>query len=332
METNFENYLNLFLDSDLCLGTFCKQYNLDKREFEEYLISLNYHPGKKKGKAVKSFKNAVDYYCSHPYSPSVAAKEYGINAQSLASELKLLGLWDESKSGIKKKTYNEFIFDNIDTEEKAYWLGFIYADGYIYNTKPRTKGGQMDYNFELSLKASDISHLQKFANFIGYKSELKISNPDPQHRERYKTRVCLSSKHLWETLNSKGCTPRKSLTLKFPDESIFIESDKYSKKELIRHFIRGYFDGDGCITYHNKEHNEISIQVLGTEEFLSGVIKYSDINTTLYHNHNNPEEITMQIRLASRKAFSFVEYLYNNCTIFLERKYERYLHFCRIYK
>lgn len=57
--------------------------------------------------------------------------------------------------------------------------------------------------------------------------------------------------------------PKKSLILKFPDKSIF------KSKDLIKHFIRGYVDGDGSISYRNKNHSDINFNVLGTFEFLS---------------------------------------------------------------
>ena len=57
-----------------------------------------------------------------------------------------------------------------------------------------------------------------------------------------------ANKYFWNILNSYGCTPRKSLTLKFPDRDIFKSSD------LIRHFIRGYFDGDGCFSRYIYSH------------------------------------------------------------------------------
>ena len=58
----------------------------------------------------------------------------------------------------------------------------------------------------------------------------------------------LNSPHLVETLISYGCTPRKSLTLKFPDFNIF------KSQSLINHFIRGYFDGDGSVFISNEKH------------------------------------------------------------------------------
>jgi len=105
--------------------------------------------------------------------------------------------------------------------------------------------------------------MQKFANFMHYHKELKITNADNKGHTR--CRVCFSSKHLWKTLNSYGCTPRKSLTLKFPNKNIF------KNENLIYDFIRGYFDGDGWITYRNQSHTEMSWGLLGTENFINGI-------------------------------------------------------------
>lgn len=80
-----------------------------------------------------------------------------------------------------------------------------------------------------------------------------------------------SSKHLWEILNKYGCTPSKSLILKFPDESIF------ESKDLIRHFIRGYFDGDGCISYNRYKYGIVPrCSVLGTLQFITKLAEYSN--------------------------------------------------------
>lgn len=62
------------------------------------------------------------------------------------------------------------------------------------------------------------------------------------------SRIQISSKTLTADLLKLGCTPRKSLTLKFPNDGIFKSND------LIRHFIRGYFDGDGSVFISMEKH------------------------------------------------------------------------------
>lgn len=88
-----------------------------------------------------------------------------------------------------------------------------------------------------------------------------------------------------------GVTPQKSLTLKFPDKSIFKSED------LIRHFIRGYFDGDGCISYYRHENRNIGIyfkpqlSIIGTKIFLDELLKIIKIPARYSHDKRHPNEI-----------------------------------------
>lgn len=73
----------------------------------------------------------------------------------------------------------------------------------------------------------------------------------------------ITNKHLWEILNSYGCTPRKSLTLQFPEKEVF------NSPNLVRHFIRGYWDGDGCISYDKRKDSVVPrLSAVGTKQFL----------------------------------------------------------------
>ena len=72
-------------------------------------------------------------------------------------------------------TLNENFFETIDTEDKAYWLGFIYADGYI--TKSKT--GQHNLGIKLSIK--DLAHLQKFALDIKTNKPIGIYKEQTQY-------------------------------------------------------------------------------------------------------------------------------------------------------
>ena len=129
----------------------------------------------------------------------------------------------------------------IDTEEKAYWLGFMYADGYI---------GATEYSVGLNISLKDINHLKKYNNALNYKKGLNISEThlfgssektNKNGETLYMVSTTIRDKQLWEGLNSKGCIPNKSLILTFPDESIFCD------KKLINDLIRGYVDGDGTL-------------------------------------------------------------------------------------
>lgn len=121
----------------------------------------------------------------------------------------------------------------------------------------------------------------------------------------------MTDKHFHDTLIEKGCVPNKSLILTFPDKSLF------SSEDLIIHFIRGYIDGDGCITYGCTGYSIISI--IGTKEFLDGLMElYPDIFTTIYHkDKRHPTSNTYCVELGAEKSAEFGQLLYSNATIFL---------------
>lgn len=201
--------------------------------------------------------------------------------------------------------FDETIFDNIDTEEKAYWLGMIFADGYI---------SSRDNTFELSLKESDYNHLNKFNLFMKYNG----NNIKQRVREKYKSyRWLVVNKHLWNTLNNLGCTPRKSLTLKFP----IISSD------LTQPFMRGYFDGDGCITYSRKGTIFPIIFLLGTKEFLEkvqNILSENNIKSTIRSDKRYKGNTRVLYISNKDESIKFLNYLYSTSTIHLDRKYNRY--------
>lgn len=124
--------------------------------------------------------------------------------------------------------FDEDYFENIDTEEKSYWLGFFYADGYVRDRKTHSES-------RLKLGIKDLEHLEKF------KKTLKADN-DIQIKEKLAI-LALNTRKFTKHLIDKGCHQRKTFTIKFP---------YFLNEHLIRHFIRGYFDGDGCIN-HKKD-------------------------------------------------------------------------------
>lgn len=197
--------------------------------------------------------------------------------------------------------FDNTIFDVIDTEEKAYWLGFIYADGYV--SKNRNE-------FEISLGLKDTYHLQKFANFLKYETNIKTDS--------YRCRFQVCNKHLKESLIKLGVNPNKSLTLTFP-------STKQVPKKLIHHFIRGYFDGDGSIITKETSCVKLRASLLGTSEFLTKVSQEVGIKRNIHNTKSKVKNITFAIN----NSILFCEYIYKDASIYLERKktlYDNYKH------
>lgn len=206
----------------------------------------------------------------------------------------------------QKYDYNENAFDSIDNEEKAYWLGFMYADGYL----GRGKG----YEIKLSLQKSDESHLRKFADFIGDNLPIHDDSDNPNAK-----RVIAGNKKLYMALSKLGCMNAKTFNIKFPDYNIV-------PKHLIHHFIRGYFDGDGGISFDKDERYKkpiLVIYITATQEFLAGCQQ-------IFGTKNKPQDAsycgqvgTFRCR-GNKKPMRILDYLYEDATIFLERKHTLY--------
>lgn len=241
-------------------------------------------------------------------------RKYGVKRQTISKYLKERNI--DVINYQNRCRIDETVFDIIDTEEKAYWLGFIYADGNI---------SAEGHRFEINLSTKDLNHMLKLKSFLkGNDIEIRI---DTNKGEQYPMcRMSVRNEHLWSALNNKGCVPCKSLILEWPDEKIF------SSKSLIRHFIRGYWDGDGTIGLYNGKHGLIfNFNALGTSMFLKGVQDFIGLGGTL-KNASTPSKpnnawLLQYSGLKSRKA---ARLLYENATIYLERKYNIYKEFCRV--
>ena len=226
---------------------------------------------------------------------------------------------------MSKYTYNEDYFKNIDTAEKAYWLGFLYADGCITRFYRGEKLKSM--SLELTLKDEDCEHLVKF------KSALE-SNVPIQHRvvaKKYKAdRMVINSTKMCRDLIKLGCTPTKSLTLEFPNKDIVpleFESD----------FIRGYFDGDGGISYtegeyfnnaRNKYYKQYHYRCYfcGNEQFLmklKTVLNSNNIKTSDLKKDGRSQAVNLYI-YGNDNIEKLKKYLYTDDCVNLSRKFDKF--------
>ena len=244
-------------------------------------------------------------------------RKFGVKRQTLSNHLKKMGY--EVINYQNKARLNETLFDIIDTEEKAYWLGFLYADGCIDSTGNR---------IEVRLSLKDLEHLEKFKKFLNLKTEIRTGISKSNGKEYLYCHLSVRNKHMWESLNKLGCNPVKSLTLKFPDKSYF------SKKELIVHFMRGYVDGDGCLCiYKSSTSNSLRtiLSLVGTESFLNSFNEICQ-NKGRIKNKSTKNYVNQAFQLTFGDVISrkIARLLYQNASVYLDRKYNKYLEFCRL--
>ena len=229
------------------------------------------------------------------------AKIFKENEHTMAKNLTFLG-YDTSYKPIPK---NESIFETIDTEEKAYWLGFLYADGSV--SKELDDKHKHKNAIEITLCIKDYEHLVKFANFLGFPSD-KISIRDSKPNKS--CRIQVSSKKMREDLINKGCTPQKSLNLSFP-------SYEQVPKHLMKHFVRGFIDGDGSLGIYNNGKRKV-LHVVGTYEMIKGIQEEMGFRKLKIRPKFNSFEITW----AGEYVTDYWAKLYQDSTIYLTRKYE----------
>lgn len=273
--------------------------------FEEDIIMENiYTVYKKNGKwdFTEEQKDLIcNLYMNEDKSSSVIAKQFGVSTPNV-----ILNILKNRNVEITHKTYkfNEHYFDVIDDENKAYIMGLLYADGCNHYNK-----GVLS----LSLQEEDKHILDEINLLLGNKKPLffeNLSKKNINFHNQY--RIDLFSRYLCDVMNSYGVTPRKSLTLTFP---------LWLHKDLYRHFIRGYVDGDGCI-YWNDKTNQSSVSMVGTEPFLTGISKIlcdNGIIVKMSSNHNIKE-----LKTTSREdTVKLITFLYYNANLKLNRKYKK---------
>lgn len=129
------------------------------------------------------------------------------------------GTYCSVKCATRKFAVNESYFEKINSFNKAYWLGFLFADGYNRYSE-----------ITINLHSKDIQHLEKFKNALS--SEHKIRQHPSRNIATFKFRSLKMGKDLYNL----GCIKNKSLIMDKPSNI---------KEKFLPAFIRGYFDGDG---------------------------------------------------------------------------------------
>lgn len=241
------------------------------------------------GKTLKEI--GIEYHCD-PNKISRLLKKEGIHIKT-SEEMNI------------KYTLDKYYFDVIDTQNKAYILGLLYADG------NRTDGSN---TISINLQEQDKDILDKINKEIGSNRPLYYidysQRTDANRVNQWK--LSISNKHMAGSLLKYGLEPCKEFKTSFPQQI---------DEQLWRHFIRGYMDGDGCILK-----GECRWFLTGSKELLLFIKKYLESTLNIhvqefYHKNGR----TYNIRVSGRNQVNkLLDFLYKDATLFLERKYNIY--------
>lgn len=250
-----------------------------------------------KEQLILDLNTALDFYKDNNITVKNCSIKFNIDRHILSNYFKSKGIKINPNG---KQNINSNIFNTIDTEEKAYWLGFLYADGNVLDNN----------TISLELSTVDKEHLIKFNSFLNKSLDIR--------EDKNRVRCIFKDTTIKNSLVNLGCIPRKSLVLRFP-------KDKQVPKRLKRHFVRGYIDGDGSIY---KSNNNIYISILGTEHFLENLVKYFKLKKrTLYKNNKNNNSNCYFIQFSGKLATEVIKLFYMDCTIKLDRKYNKFIEY-----
>lgn len=260
-------------------------------------------------------KNIVEYYYNNKNkSFNEISNELKVSERSVSRVLKEFGINTRLKN---RYTLYENYFDIIDTQEKAYILGFIYADGFV---------GDIKYN-NIVIAVNDKQILDEIAHEFKFTGNIRRTKKGGFENSKEGYCINFSSKIMANRLREIGLYPNKSLT---------ISNIPNINTDLIRHFIRGYFDGDGSILLsHNTSYHKVNgnikkyvyptykFDILGTKDFLEDI--KSKANFTYAKIQDTRTEEIKCLTICAKKEFEYIfNYLYKDSTIKLIRKFEKW--------
>lgn len=235
--------------------------------------------------------------------------------QALAKMLERLEVKTTKGNHYRYYFFDFDFFEKIDSELKAYWLGFLYADGCILPVK----NGEQEIQLDLAQQDEDMVQWFKTdlkstypLTYDNYKAK---KNPNSQVMVRQKLR----SQKTVDDLKRLGCVERKSLILKFPN------SDQVPL-ELIRHFIRGYFDGDGSI-YVGPPLNGSKligqVSFVGTEDFIKQLATYFPNMGSVLPDKRKTNSWYLNIG-GNYNIIKIYHFLYDDATRYMKRKHDKF--------
>lgn len=262
----------------------------------------------------------VDLYNKKNGSPYIA-NELGLGQGQVSYFIsKNIGARSHREAN-SKYSFNENFFNQIDTEEKAYWLGFLIADGYI------TKRDN-SYKIGIALSSCDIGHLEKLNKSLDsdYPIRTYEATKNSYSNNSY-SRLIYSSKTMFNDLLKYNFVEHKTNILNPPDLSLL--------NDFTSDFIRGYFDGNGSIAHTNTEKsNSYAFKLVSTKEFLDFVNAYIKeklgFSANKYYKRRDYQKVMSLEFGGNLKTQKILDLLYKDASIYLDRKYNRYIDLCNL--
>lgn len=209
-----------------------------------------------------------------------------------------------------KYPINESFF-NTWSDRMAYVLGYIYADGNLEDSA-YIRGKY------IRVTSIDLERIESIKELMGSAHSIRMETRRSKGKQRFLLRI--GSAKLFDSLHQLGITPRKSSTMLFPT----------IPPKYISHFVRGYFDGDGCVHIdkaYGKPKRLSTVFTSGSKKFLQSLQKFSQENLRTgggIYAHGSAQG-TFQLRYSTRDSLRLFLFMYSTHTdskLHLKRKYD----------
>lgn len=222
--------------------------------------------------------------------------------------------WERKHRGNTYK-FDEHYFDEITTFRQAYWLGFLYADGYILSARKRADRPRESQSFGFAIAQKDNELLLQFKKDLCADNPIHYyANTSSQYTNSSNYgRILLTSQHTVEKLKGLGVRENKTFFLSAPPID----------KALIPAFILGYSDGDGSIIID--KNNKYQWQLCGTKELLTFIQEFFGTNIKLEQRWPERENNNYTLHYCGNQQVpKLLDVIYKDATFCLKRKYNKY--------
>lgn len=304
------NKIKEMVEEGFAAKRIAKKLNLNFKEVQQ-TIQDNGWEIKKEEFSDSCKSNIINLYESGVSAKNLGIK-YSIDKRRIQRWVRGKGLERSLGEAHRFTHFNENFFDSIDTPAKAYWLGFFYADAY---------NCEQTNTVHVTLSKKDKNHLKLLADALNLpSSNIKVYNSKIGNKEYPTVSLRFYSKHMCNSLREKGCPQAKSFILTYPD---------WLDISLHNHFIRGLFDGDGCLS-KRKSNDEWKWSLVSTKEGCNKIQQIILRETDLaikYHCISKENKNTYELETnGNEKIHNLMKWLYEDSTskTRLDRKYQKY--------
>jgi len=298
-----------YKNTNLKVQEIALKHNLCRQSIRNIVLSNNECIREKK------FNNKIKEKIIKEYNEGKSNKElsikYNVHRCTIQRILKSknIKLRTQNHTSRKKNLLN--FTNGITNSKDAYILGLIYADGNLFRNA-----------IEISLQKKDKNLLLDISNYVYGKNTLKykkgrawIAKNGKKYISKGQWRFTIISKKVSDILRKIGLCENKSLKIRFP---------KLDKK-FISHFIRGYFDGDGCIFISKKYKGTNGVTIVSNylfcEDLKKQIKNFLDINVSIQNKTKNVGAVSIT---GNKQIVKFMDWIYKDSDLKMKRKFEKY--------